>query len=71
MYYEGNGVKQNYKESRKWFNLSRKKGATAAYTYLGEMFMYGKGVRKSYKKAFTYWKIAADKGFVGAISSIG
>jgi len=62
MYYEGQGVEQNYKEAFKWFKVSAKKGLPDAQFYLGLMYYEGKSVARNYSNAFYLFLSAAKQG---------
>ena len=44
LYYDGNGVSQNYKMAAKWFKISAEKGSAKGQEKLSEMYRFGKGV---------------------------
>ena len=59
MYYHGNGVLQEYKESVRWYRKSAEQGYSKAQYNLGVMYAKGQGVPKDSERAQMYWKKAA------------
>ena len=62
LYYNGEGVIQDYKEAMKWFRLSAEQGHTKAQHNLGSAYGNGKGVIQDYIYAHMWWNIAASNG---------
>jgi TPR repeat protein len=62
MYYNGQGVEQNYKEAFKWFRVSAQKGLPDAQYYLGLMYYESKAVTRNYSNAFYLFLTAAKQG---------
>ena len=52
IYYNANGVIQDYEEAVKSFRKSAKQGDARAQFNLGVSYQYGKGVTKNYVKAY-------------------
>ena len=60
MYYNGEGVKQDYfKAIELWQKASKQRNARAQYN-LGVMYAKGQGVRQNYTKAKEYFGLACD-----------
>ena len=51
MYYDGDGVPQDYQEALKWFSLAAEQGHASAQRDLGEMYYNGEGVAQDYQEA--------------------
>ena len=71
MYYDGQGVPQDYKESVKWYRKSAEQGNSVAQSNLGVSYAKGQGVPKDYVIAHMYWNIAAVSGDKNAIENRG
>lgn len=54
LYYEGEGVEQNYNEAVKWYKKAAKQDYAPAQLALGECYYFGECVEQDYKKA-VYW----------------
>ena len=54
MYYNGQGVEQDYKKAVYWWDKSAEQGDADAQHNLGLMYDNGQGVEQDYKKA-VYW----------------
>jgi TPR repeat protein len=61
-YFEGKGVKQDYKEAIKWWEKAAEQGFAIAQVYLGHCYAKGDGVKQDYKEAIKWWKKAAEQG---------
>ena len=62
IYYNGDGVVQDYKKALYWFEKSARQGDAQAQNNLGFMYYDGKGVEKDYKKSFYWYKKSAEQG---------
>ena len=62
MYNNGLGVKQDYKESAKWYRRSVEQGHTEAQYNLGVMYGNGNGVKQDDVYAHMWFDIVASKG---------
>ena len=51
LYYEGEGVEQNYNEAVKWYKKAAKQDYAPAQLALGECYYFGECVEQDYKKA--------------------
>jgi TPR repeat protein len=71
MYYNGQGVEQNYKEAFKWFRLAAQKGLPDALFYFGLMHYEGKAVAQNYSNALLLFLEAAKQGQAQAQFIIG
>ena len=64
MYYDGEGVEQDYGKALLYLTRADENGSTSTQTYkrLGDMYYYGKGVDNSDSDAGKYYKKAVDLG---------
>ena len=62
MYYNGDGITQDYKEAVKWFRKSAEQGNAQAQYNLGIMYYHGKGVTQNYKESAKYYRKSAEQG---------
>jgi uncharacterized protein len=70
-YYQGDGVRQNYSEARKWFEKSAQQGVTDAINNMGLLYAGGKGVKQDWRKSLEWYKRAADAGNASAQYNLG
>ena len=66
MYFNGWGVKTDYKKAFFWYKMASKNGNTYAQYKLGDMYWNGFGVDVNTDTAQIWWKKAADKGYKDA-----
>jgi hypothetical protein len=66
MYYNGNGVIQDYKQAVAWYQKAADQGNAGAQYNLGFMYKNGYGVNKDSKQAVAWYQKAADQGDVDA-----
>ena len=59
MYYNGQGVPQDYKEAVKWYRLAADQGNDQAQSNLGVMYEYGQGVAQNRVVAFALYNLSA------------
>lgn len=72
MFYDrGDGVKQNYKEAAKWYEMAAKAGDAHGQNNLGSLYLEGAGVKKDYAKALELFRKAAAQGNANAQCSLG
>ena len=62
MYHQGQGVRQDYTQARRWFEKAASQGEAAAQYNLGVMYHQGQGVRQDIKRAKEYFGQACDSG---------
>jgi uncharacterized protein len=62
LYYEGEGVPQNYGEAAKWFERAAEQGYASAQYNLGAMYGVGHGVKRDYSKAYLWLSLCAAAG---------
>ena len=66
MYYNGQGVPQDYAEAMKWFRLAADQGYGAAQDNLGLMYRDSQGVPQDYVETYAWFSVAAAGGFPNA-----
>ena len=71
MYYYGNGVKQDYKKAREWFEKAAAMNDGRAFYALGLIYSSGDGVRQDDKKAREFYEKATAMNNAMAINNLG
>ena len=71
MYYNGDGVPQDYAEAVKWSRLAADQGLAAAQFNLAVMYEIGQSVPQDYAEAVKWSRLAADQGDVMAQCKLG
>ena len=71
IFYNGNGLPQNYIIAIKWFSLAAEQGYADAQNNLGFMYDKGLGVPQDYKTAVKWYRLAAEQGDARAQSNLG
>jgi len=71
MYFEGEGVQQDYAEAMKWYRKAAEQGHADAMILLGFMFEVGQGGPKNYGEAIKWFRAAADQGSADAQYALG
>ena len=59
-YYDGNGIKKDYKKAVYWFIKAAEKGDDAAQVRLGTCYVEGIGVERNYEQGLYWIKKAVD-----------
>src|SRR4030042_299525 len=62
MYYEGQGITQDYKVAAKWYTKAAAQGIDIAQYNLGLMYYEGDGVGKDYVESYKWFLLAAING---------
>ena len=62
LYYDGNGVPQNFSEAARWFQEAADRGWAKAQYNLGAMYGAGRGVKRDYSKAYVWLSLCAAQG---------
>ena len=70
MYYNGDGVTQDYTEALKLYRLAADQGNAFAQGNLGWMYEYGQGVTQDYAEASKWYRLSADQGNEDALKSL-
>jgi TPR repeat protein len=71
IFYNGNGLPQNYIIAIKWFSLAAEQGDFRAQNLLGKIYERGRGVPKDYMTAVKWYRLAAEQGDARAQSNLG
>ena len=71
IYYNGQGVPQDYAEAVRWYRKAADQGDAIAQTYLGVVNEQGRGVLRDYVEAVRWYRKAAEQGFADAQSALG
>ena len=71
MYYNGEGVAQDYEEAVRWYRLAAGQGLAAAQFNLGVMYDRGRGVAQNYAEAVRWYRLAVDQGLAAAQYNLG
>jgi len=71
MYYEGNGVTQDYQQAKLWYQKAAEQGFAGAQYNLGLMYAKGEGVTQDYSQALIWWQKAAEQGYAWAQYNLG
>ena len=71
MYYEGEGVRQDYIKARQWYEKAANQGNAKAQYNLGNAYSRGKGVRQDYAKAAQWFEKSANQGDALAQYNLG
>lgn len=62
MYYNGDGVAQDYIEAAKWYRMAAERGNSYAQYYFGLMHVQGRGVPQDYVQAHLWFNLATFHG---------
>jgi TPR repeat protein len=71
LYYNGEGVAQNYAEAMKWYRQAADKGNGPAMYQIGWLYLKGQGVPQDYGEAMRWLRQGADRGLSSAMSNVG
>ena len=71
MYYQGQGVPQDYAAAPKWYRLAADQGNADAQFDLAFMYYEGLGVPQDYAAALKWYRLAAAQGYARAQYSLG
>ncbi|MGX2975159.1 tetratricopeptide repeat protein, partial [Ursidibacter arcticus] len=71
MYYNGQGVKQDYQQAEKLFQQAAEQGIAQAQYNLGVMYNNGRGVKQDYQQAVKWYQQAAEQGIAEAQYNLG
>ena len=66
MYYNGQGVEQDYKQAVYWWQKSAEQGFATAQYNLGFMYAKGQGLEQDFVKAYMWFNISAYSGYPDA-----
>jgi len=62
LYYEGEGVPQDYAEAAKWYRKAAEQGHDEAQYKLGSMYDRGEGVTQDFAEAIKWYRRSAEQG---------
>jgi len=71
MYFNGDGVAQNYAEAMRWYRLAADQGLAWAQYNLGLMHENGRGVVQDYAEGVRWYRLAAEQGLADAQAKLG
>jgi TPR repeat protein len=71
LYDEGQGVPQNYRQAKEWFEKAAKQGHVGAQTNLGTLYLQGAGAPQSTQMALFWFSRAAEQGDALAFAKLG
>ena len=71
LYYNGEGVPQDYVQARQWFEKAAAQGDAYAQNSLGMLYHNGQGVPQHYTKARQWYEKAAAQGDANAQFNLG
>ena len=71
IYFEGQGVTQDYKQAVKWYTLAAEQGDANSQFTLGLIYKHGTGVTQDYKQVFKWYTLAAEQGDASAQNNLG
>jgi TPR repeat protein len=71
MYFQGQGVPQDYAEAMRWYRKAADQGDAGAQGTIGAMYCFGQGVPQSYAEAMRWYRKAADQGNAAGQQSVG
>ncbi len=71
MFWLGQGVEQDTRESASWLHLAAGMNHAGAQNKLGFLYSSGQGVRQSDFEAFKFWRMAARQGDMDAQYNLG
>ena len=71
MYHLGEGVRQDYAQSARWFLRAAEQGHADAQYHLGFMYYFGQGVAHDYAEAGKWFRRAAEQDYADAQFMLG
>ena len=71
VYYNGEGVEQDYVEATRWYRLAAEQGHAKAQNRLGIAYANGEGVEQDYVEATRWWRLVAEQGHAKAQNRLG
>jgi hypothetical protein len=61
MYFNGQGVEQDYRLAGRWFQKAAMQGSVEGQFNLAEMYYHGRGMKQDYSKAYA-WLTVSEVG---------
>src|SRR6267154_480461 len=71
IYYQGQGVPQNYGEALRWYRKAADQGNGEGQFGVGAIYYHGQGVQQDYTEALRWYRKAADQGYAKAQYNLG
>jgi hypothetical protein len=71
VYFNGEGVPQDYAEASRWYRLAADQGLAESQHMLGVMYDRGDGMPQDFSIALKWFREAADQGFAPAQYDLG
>ncbi|MBQ7544835.1 MAG: SEL1-like repeat protein [Synergistaceae bacterium] len=71
MYQTGDGVAQDYRKAREWYEKAAAQNYGWAFHNLGWMYQEALGVKVDYRKAFEYYTKGAERGIARSFNQLG
>jgi TPR repeat protein len=71
IYYNGEGITQDYEQAAIWTSTAAEQGHIGAQYHYGLLLENGEGVERNFKEAVEWWKRAAAQGYVDAQYKLG
>ena len=69
MYYNGQGVAQDYAAAAGWYRKAADQGNAGAQSNLGVMYVAGQGVTQDYVQAHKWFNLSAASGNANAVKN--
>ena len=71
LYYNGQGVPQDYNQAAQWYRKAAEQGRADARNNLGVLYDQGQGVPQDYNQAAQWYRKAAEQGNAAAQYNLG
>jgi hypothetical protein len=71
MYYEGDGVQQDYEGAATWYRMAAERGNSRAQHNLALMYENGEGVSRDPGEAAKWYQLAAEQGNAASQNNLG
>lgn len=71
MYTKGQGVAQDYRQARYWYEKAANRSLARAQNNLGSLYADERGGMQDYRQARSWWEKAAKQGFAPAQFNLG
>ena len=71
LYYQGQGVPQDYAQAASWYRKSAEQGNALAQNNQGSLYYHGQGVPQDYAQAASWFRKAAEQGDALAQYNLG
>ncbi len=71
MYFNGDGIKQDYQKSFEWYSIASKSDLAASDYYIAQHYYKGLGREKNLTQAYKWYLQSAEKGYADAQFRLG